>query len=501
MKTSIVLLTFNQLHYTKSCIDSIRTYTDKGTYEIIVVDNHSTDDTVKWLKKQEDIQTIFNNENLGFPKGCNQGMKIAQGDNILLLNNDVIVTPNWLSNLTTCLYSSEHIGAVGAVTNSCSNYQTIPIPYKTLEDMIPFAKKNNVSNKEQWEERPRLIGFCMLIKKQVVEKIGLLDERFSPGNFEDDDYCYRIRKAGYTLMLCKDVFIHHFGSASFSKNRQAFDDILTINRKKFVDKWGFDAWSPAYTDHNSTRAIHEAASKEAVVSTKNIISATDDTPHPMANHKKICFITLVNDEKTYEKALFHIKQLNIPKGYTVEILSIKNVKNMTKGYNQGMSRSDAKYKVYLHQDVLIINKDFIKDFLTIFKKYPTIGLMGVAGSKTIPANGIWWESPHRYGQVYDSHTGKMMLLRFNNVEDEYEKVKAIDGLMMITQYDIPWREDIFDGWHFYDTSQSIEFERAGFEVVVPKQNTPWCIHDCGIVNVENGYEKYRSIFLEEYMKE
>ncbi|QZY56324.1 glycosyltransferase [Crassaminicella profunda] len=239
MKTSIILLTFNQLHYTKLCINSIRKYTDKNTYELIVIDNHSTDGTTKWLKNQEDIQCIFNEDNLGFPKGCNQGIKIAKGDNILLLNNDIIVTPNWLTNLNKCLYSDKDIGAVGAVTNNCSNHQTIPSTYNNIEEMITFAKKNNISSKNQWEEKLRLIGFCMLIKKEVVEKIGLLDERFSPGNFEDDDYSFRIKLAGYKLMLCKDVFIHHFGSVSFNETKNEFSKILKVNKKKFKKKWGF----------------------------------------------------------------------------------------------------------------------------------------------------------------------------------------------------------------------------------------------------------------------
>ena len=91
--TSIVILTYNKLNYTKKCIESIRKYTCKESYEIIVVDNASTDGTIEWLKTQSDIITIFNKENLGFPKGCNQGIEIAQGSEILLLNNDVIVTP------------------------------------------------------------------------------------------------------------------------------------------------------------------------------------------------------------------------------------------------------------------------------------------------------------------------------------------------------------------------------------------------------------------------
>jgi O-antigen biosynthesis protein len=243
MKTSIIILTHNQLDYTKRCLESIIKYTKEGSYEIIIVDNHSTDGTVEWLKQQNNIKVIFNNENLGFPKGCNQGIEIATGENILLLNNDTIVTKSWLDNLLTCLYSSDDIGAVGPVTNSAAYYSTIPVNYTSIDEMHEFAASYNVSDPNKWEERLKLIGFCMLIKREAVDKVGLLDERFTPGNFEDDDYSVRLRKAGYRLMLCKDTFIHHYGSVSWKKDVNAFGRLLSENEKKFKEKWGTDSSS------------------------------------------------------------------------------------------------------------------------------------------------------------------------------------------------------------------------------------------------------------------
>lgn len=215
------------------------------------------------------------------------------------------------------------------------------------------------------------------------------------------------------------------------------------------------------------------------------------------NENKICFITCVNNEKTYKHCLSHINNLDIPSGYEVEIVSIKDTTSMTNGYNRAIRLNDAKYKVYLHQDVFIINKSFIQDCLNIFSD-KKVGMIGVAGSAQIPPNGIWWESVLNFGKVYESHTGIIHLLSFRNVESEFEEVQCIDGLIMITQYDIPWREDIFAGWHFYDLSQSLEFIRAGYKVIIPSQNKPWCIHDCGFTIVGDDYHLYRQLFLNEY---
>lgn len=238
--TSIIILTYNQIEYTKLCIESIRKFTPKNKYEIIIIDNNSTDGTVDWLKEQSDIKSVYNNKNLGFPKGCNQGIELAKGENILLLNNDVIVTPNWLYNLDKALWSQDNIGAVGPITNACSYYQQIDVDYKSIEEMFIFARKINKSKINSWIYRAKLVGFCMLIKKSVLDNVGVLDELFTPGNFEDDDLSFRMLEEGYKLLLCQDTFIHHFGSVSFKENRNKYTDIMDINRRKFETKWGFN---------------------------------------------------------------------------------------------------------------------------------------------------------------------------------------------------------------------------------------------------------------------
>ncbi|MCC0644153.1 MULTISPECIES: glycosyltransferase family protein [unclassified Clostridioides] len=218
------------------------------------------------------------------------------------------------------------------------------------------------------------------------------------------------------------------------------------------------------------------------------------------NNEKICFITCVNDERLYEECLVYINSLDIPKDFSIETIALRGANSIASAYNKAMREVDAKYKVYLHQDTFIINKNFIYDILDIFNKNIDVGMIGVAGVKDIPVSGVWWDSDNKVGKVYDSHTGRMDIYEFNSFEGDFDTVMAIDGLIMITQYDILWREDKFDGWHFYDLSQSMEFNQNNYKVIIPKQDKPWCMHDSGIANISNGYDEYRIKFVKEYIE-
>ena len=251
-KTSIIILTYNNLDKTKDCIESIRKYTDKDSYEIIVVDNNSTDDTKLFLEEQDDIKVIFNESNVGFPMGCNIGIANAEETyDILLLNNDTIVTKNWLSNLKKCLYSDEKIGAVGAVSNNGANLQGVDFTYNNFDEMQNLASKNNISDVKKWEEKVCLIGYCLLIKREVMDQLNGLDEGYTPGYIEDNDLSLNIIKLGYRLMLCHDSFIHHYLGTSFRKDEDKFNKIILQNRDYFEKKWNFNVFTFDSTKNNS----------------------------------------------------------------------------------------------------------------------------------------------------------------------------------------------------------------------------------------------------------
>ncbi|MNJ36022.1 hypothetical protein D3C77_307930 [compost metagenome] len=220
------------------------------------------------------------------------------------------------------------------------------------------------------------------------------------------------------------------------------------------------------------------------------------------NSHKICFIYCVNQQDVLQESIRHISALHIPDGYEIEIISIAGAKSLTSGYNTAMFKSNAKYKVYLHQDVYITHPNFLLDMISIFEENQQLGLMGVIGSAYIPPSGMWWEAGENYGQVYGSHSGNMELLAFNNSTEghSYQPVAAVDGLLMMTQTDIAWREDLFQDWDFYDLSQCMEFIKAGYEVGIPTQNTAWIVHDCGVANLSK-YEENRIQFIREYYDE
>ena len=218
------------------------------------------------------------------------------------------------------------------------------------------------------------------------------------------------------------------------------------------------------------------------------------------NDRMFCFIICSNDQLYTQECLYYINHLNVPEGYEVDVLTIEDAHSMTAGYNEGMRYSDAKYKVYLHQDVFILNRDFIQNCLCIFQSDERIGMIGNVGVEKLPASGVMWHT-ERYGKLYEYRNYRTVRCS-NDIRNDkdYMEVEVIDGFIMVTQYDIPWREDLFDKWDFYDISQSMEFIRHGYKVVVPHMDEPWCLHDCGFVNFAN-YEEERQKFVKEYQGE
>ncbi len=216
------------------------------------------------------------------------------------------------------------------------------------------------------------------------------------------------------------------------------------------------------------------------------------------NEKKFCFIICSNDELYLQECIHYIHHLNIPAGYEIEVISIQGATSMASGYNEGMNASDAKYKIYLHHDVFIAYKNFLYSVLEIFNSDESIGMIGMVGCVKMPGSGIMWNTK-RVGELFRfKNKDNIRLPHYQyNKRDGLHTVEVIDGFMMITSKDLPWREDLFTAFHYYDISQCMEFRKKGYRIVVPIQQVPWCYHDGRIMNLIN-YNKYRKIGMKEY---
>lgn len=242
-KVSIVILSYNAKNMMIDCVESIRRNNPSNAYELVVVDNASTDGIVDWIKEQNDIVLQCNEENVGFPKGCNQGIRLAKHDyDIMLLNNDTIVTENALFWLRMALCESQ-MGAVGSISNMTEKLSSDGMgkEKRSKEEQLEQAVHNNILMEFPYEMGLFLRGYAMILERHALEKIGYLDERFSPGNFEDNDICFRMVQAGYRLAMCYNSFIFHYGSTSFNEKREWYLDIYRKNYLLFNEKYGFDA--------------------------------------------------------------------------------------------------------------------------------------------------------------------------------------------------------------------------------------------------------------------
>ncbi len=262
-KASFIILSYNLLEFTSNCIESIRMMVPESAREIVVVDNASEDGSVEWLREQEDIVLVENTENTGFPKGCNIGIEAADCENdIFLLNNDTLMVDNALFWLRMGLYESDEVGTAGSVSNYCGNMQQVAGNIRENDKLMKYGFMNNVPMEFPYEEKLFLIGFALLIKREVYNIVGKLDERFTPGNFEDNDYGLRVLQAGYKNVLCRNSFIIHFGSKTFKKSANTYNDIMQVNAGKFKEKWDIDPRYYFYPRRELVNLIEEPTEKE-----------------------------------------------------------------------------------------------------------------------------------------------------------------------------------------------------------------------------------------------
>lgn len=244
---SVIVVTHNNLAFTRDCLASLAADPLGDQLEIIVVDNASTDASVEYLKRwasDSGQSLILNPDNLGFAAANNQGLARARGEFLVLLNNDTQVTAGWAQTLRRHLQRNPGLGLIGAVTNNIGNEAKIDIHYQDSQEMAIRARQYTWRHAGLLVPCATLGFFAVMMPRSTYERVGPLDEAFGLGFFEDDDYCRRVEQAGLSCAFAEDVFIHHHLSASFAqmpgKQRQL---LFERNKALYEAKWG-RPWIP-----------------------------------------------------------------------------------------------------------------------------------------------------------------------------------------------------------------------------------------------------------------
>jgi GT2 family glycosyltransferase len=250
VELDIIIPVYNNYQYTMGCLASIfKSRYPKDKLHIFVVDNASTDRTNTFMSylvdEGEPITYLRQETNLGYVKGLNAGLKASTAPFIMSLNNDTILDKNCIPAMMKVLQENEKIGIAGALEFFPNGLPTKDKPFiywkpKTILD--PVLK--GVSDVHDQIERGQdyvdvdLVGSaCCIYKKEVFEKIGVFDETFGMGMYEQEDLEYRAQKAGFKIAMCLDAMFVHYIARTTSFNQDYYQKLIKINKALFLHKW------------------------------------------------------------------------------------------------------------------------------------------------------------------------------------------------------------------------------------------------------------------------
>lgn len=541
-KVSIIIPAFNNSKFTKQCLETI--YQNSGTrvkYQIIVIDNASTDNTQSIC---EDFQINFDNfkyiknpYNLGFAKACNQGIEKADGEHILLLNNDTLPRSGWLDSIVEEMREFESAGAIGAcllyperfVKKSSANLSTIigeqDAFVKDSDELIQhiwvtigtengktiapyhnqqFAKLSETPKAHFSREVSAVSGACMLIRREAIEKVGLFDELFING-LEDIDYCFRLKQEGFTIRYAADCKVVHYESLSEGRHQWDVDNWNRLNRK-WANQIKFDETKEITLEESEKIKLRKSQlilSRELIENPIEIISNFDFSiiivVHNNIEYTKQCIESIERQLSNFVYEIIVVN--NASTDSTIDYLArnkeklvcIHNFTNesFAKANNQAAKIAKGKYLIFLNNDT-VVYQNWLDSLYHTFEKNEDIAIQGarlVYPDSTIQHCGIVW------GKVKDDLNLHYHIYLKANEHDKH--VNKAREFQMLTGAMLAVRKNVFDEiggfdekYHFghEDLDLCLEARQRGYKVWYNPLFAAY--HFESITKKTNGIENY-----------
>ena len=258
---SVVIVTYGGLELTKACLASLLEHETWPRLDVIVVDNASTDGTPEYLEMvaagDVRVRCVYNQENRGFAAANNQGIALAMGEVVVLLNNDTVVPAGLMGRLAGHLRRDASIGLLCPTTNFCGNEARVEPDYAEIAGLASFAARRARDFRGRVFDIGVAAMYCVAARRQVLDEVGPLDEAYGVGMFEDDDFAVRMRAKGYRVACAEDAYVHHVGQGAFRKlSPEAYDQLWKKNQAYFEKKFGV-AWKA----HVPRKGVAAVASK------------------------------------------------------------------------------------------------------------------------------------------------------------------------------------------------------------------------------------------------
>lgn len=479
--TSIIILTVTNADILKRCVNSIIKNTNN--YELILIGNNPDDRVKDYISGLNDInaKVIINSENKGYPYGCNQGIKLATHDYICFLNDDTVVSKNWLAKLQKTFDIKNDCG-IASPTTCYSNgiqcdWNIAPRRFEMTDDNI----SSYASNLKEDYIQTIIYGFCMLTKKSILDKVGGFDYKlYGVGNSEETDLQWRLEQVGYKSYWAKQSYVHHLTHSTFDALKINPYSLCVKNRALFEDKkkaYNLDNTIDLYikNDVKLPKVTKITAVKtDAIDVIIPVLDRQNETIQTLnslfENNDNINVIIVDNGSDNYDYV----------KGYS----NIKLVKNKTnigviKAINKGLKLAKSKYVVVMHNDVIVNTYGWISKAVKFMEANKDVGMVGMAG----------WTELNSHGN-YLTKNLITAIDKYNQKPKGFAEVAALDGCCNVIRKEFNYDID-YGLMHFYDLDISMKYKAAGYKLFVMNASVIHLAENRSISTITN--DKYKSI--------